>query len=155
MIGLGNHSGKVISSALFVLTLLRVQELILLTWLTLFPAWTRNHMSSKVWDGIIYPFPNFNGCTISFRPTLHNGCNYFYMVGLMSIHFSKRDNWCWNRKYSGLLCQCQSYWCPGSFCGQVIIITVLTVRGKFTGLRRTSCITALLKNLNLLINIKC
>ena len=31
--------------------------------LILIPAWIYNHMPSKVWDGITYPFPNFNGCT--------------------------------------------------------------------------------------------
>ena len=29
----------------------------------LIPSWISNHMSSKVWDETIYPFPNFNGCT--------------------------------------------------------------------------------------------
>ena len=33
-------------------------------WLTIFPAWISNHMSSKVWGEITYPFPNFNGCTV-------------------------------------------------------------------------------------------
>ena len=32
--------------------------------LTLIPAWISNHMSSKVWDEITYPFPNFNGCPV-------------------------------------------------------------------------------------------
>ena len=26
-------------------------------------AWISNHTLSKVWDEIIYPFPNFNGAT--------------------------------------------------------------------------------------------
>ena len=26
--------------------------------------WISNHMPRKVWDEIIYPFPNFNGCTV-------------------------------------------------------------------------------------------
>ena len=30
----------------------------------LISAWISNHMSSKVWDEITYPFPNFNGCAI-------------------------------------------------------------------------------------------
>ena len=29
--------------------------------LTLSQAWISNHMSSKVWSQITYPFPNFNG----------------------------------------------------------------------------------------------
>ena len=28
--------------------------------LTFIPAWINNHMPSKVWDEITYPFPNFN-----------------------------------------------------------------------------------------------
>ena len=32
--------------------------------LTLVPAWISYHMHSKVWDGITYPFLNFNGCTV-------------------------------------------------------------------------------------------
>ena len=28
------------------------------------PAWISNHMPSKLWDGIIHLFPNFNGCTV-------------------------------------------------------------------------------------------
>ena len=32
--------------------------------LTLIPAWISNHMPSKMWDEITYPFPNFNSCTV-------------------------------------------------------------------------------------------
>ena len=32
--------------------------------LTLIPAWIINHMPSKVWDEITYPFLNFNGATV-------------------------------------------------------------------------------------------
>ena len=32
--------------------------------LTLIPAWIINHMPSKVWDEINYPFLNFNGATV-------------------------------------------------------------------------------------------
>ena len=32
--------------------------------LTLIPAWISNHMPSKVWDEITYPFLNFNGVTV-------------------------------------------------------------------------------------------
>ena len=41
----------------------RVLGPLLLSWLTLIPAWISNHMPNKVWDEITYPFPNFNGCT--------------------------------------------------------------------------------------------
>ena len=32
--------------------------------LTLIPAWISNHMSSKMWDEITYPFQNFKGYTV-------------------------------------------------------------------------------------------
>ena len=32
--------------------------------LTLIPSWISNHISGKVWDEIIYSFPNFNGATV-------------------------------------------------------------------------------------------
>ena len=32
--------------------------------LTLIPAWISNHMPSKAWYEITYPFLNFNGCTV-------------------------------------------------------------------------------------------
>ena len=32
--------------------------------LTLIPAWISNYMPGKVWDGIIHPILNFNGCTV-------------------------------------------------------------------------------------------
>ena len=32
--------------------------------LTLIPAWTSVHMTSKVWYDITYPFLNFNGETV-------------------------------------------------------------------------------------------
>ena len=32
--------------------------------LTLIPAWISNHMPSKVWDEITYPFLNFNGAAV-------------------------------------------------------------------------------------------
>ena len=32
--------------------------------LTLIQVWESNHLLSKLWDGITYPFPNFNGCLL-------------------------------------------------------------------------------------------
>ena len=32
--------------------------------LNLIPTWISNHMHSKIWDGITYPFPNFTGSTV-------------------------------------------------------------------------------------------
>ena len=34
------------------------------TLITLIPAWISNHTPGKVWDGITYPFLNFNGCAV-------------------------------------------------------------------------------------------
>ena len=33
-------------------------------WIDLILAWISSHMSNKVWAEIIYPFSNFNGCTV-------------------------------------------------------------------------------------------
>ena len=40
--------------------------------LTLIPAWINNHMHSISWDGITYPFPNFNACAVEFREWISN-----------------------------------------------------------------------------------
>ena len=32
--------------------------------LTFIPVWISNHLPGKMWDEIIYPFLNFNGCTV-------------------------------------------------------------------------------------------
>ena len=52
--------------------------------LTLIPVWISNHMPSKMWDEITYPFPNFNGINVAvwvwirnFNPQLvMNGITY-------------------------------------------------------------------------------
>ena len=60
-----------------------------------------DHMASKLWDEITYPFPNFIGCTIdiwewksNFIPhfTMYR-CNYLPMLGLKLNHVSKRIPW--------------------------------------------------------------
>ena len=55
-------------------------------------------MRSKVCTEITHPIPIVNGCTIEvlgmnkkYHPTLYNGCNYFYMLGLKLIHARKLD----------------------------------------------------------------
>ena len=40
--------------------------------LTVIPARISNHMPNKVWDGIIYPFHNFNGCTVEVKEWISN-----------------------------------------------------------------------------------
>ena len=37
---------------------------LLLTCLTLIPAWKSNYIHYKLWDEITHPFLNFNGCTV-------------------------------------------------------------------------------------------
>ena len=41
------------------------------------PAWINNHMPSKVWDVITYPFQNFNGCTVEVWGWLSNFISHF------------------------------------------------------------------------------
>ena len=45
----------------------------------LLPAWKSNHMPSKMWDEIIYPFPNFNGCTVEVWGWMSNLVPHFTM----------------------------------------------------------------------------
>ena len=47
--------------------------------LALMPAWISNHMSSKVWDGITYHFPNFSGCTVEVWQWISNFIPHFIM----------------------------------------------------------------------------
>ena len=60
------------------------------------PAWKSNHMLSKVWDEITYPFPKLQRATFDVlgmenQFTLYNGCDYFSMLGLKLNHVSKGD----------------------------------------------------------------
>ena len=41
------------------------------------PAWISNHISSKVWYEITYPFPNFNGCTVEVWKWVSNFIPHF------------------------------------------------------------------------------
>ena len=73
--------------------------------LTLITAWISNYMSSKVWDEITYPFPNFNGVNVEVWEWIFNFITTFVMAiitypcwGLRLIHFSKRPPWTsWER----------------------------------------------------------
>ena len=47
--------------------------------LAIIPAWISNHMLSKVWDEITYPFPNFNGCTVEVWEWISNCISPFIM----------------------------------------------------------------------------
>ena len=69
---------------------------LLLTWISFNPAWINNHMPAKMWDENTYPSPHFNGFTTEVWKWIiifflfYNGCNYLSMLGLNSIHVSKR-----------------------------------------------------------------
>ena len=47
--------------------------------LTLIPAWISNHMLSKVWDEITYPYPNFNGRTVEVWEWISNFITHYIM----------------------------------------------------------------------------
>ena len=47
--------------------------------LTFIPAWTCNFMHSKVWDGIIYPFPNFNTEAVEVWERISDFTQHFIM----------------------------------------------------------------------------
>ena len=62
------------------------------------PAWLSNHMLSKVWDEVTYPFPNFNGCTVE----------VLEMISYFIPHFIKDviTYPCWGM--NSVLCTCYS-----------------------------------------------
>ena len=43
------------------------------------PAWVNNHISSKVWDEIAYPFPNFNGSIVEVQEWISNFIPHFML----------------------------------------------------------------------------
>ena len=47
--------------------------------LTLIPAWICNHMLSKMWDDITYPFSNFNGANIEIWEWISDFIPHFIM----------------------------------------------------------------------------
>ena len=69
--------------------------------LPLIPAWISNHMHSKMWDEIIYPFPNFSDSTIEVWEWISNFIQFYVWytdiwykpimeVYYLSIHTRKR-----------------------------------------------------------------
>ena len=62
---------------------------LLLTWIDFnLSTWISNYDHYTLLGEIIYPFPNFNGCTVgvcewinNFTPLFCNGCNYLSMLG--------------------------------------------------------------------------
>ena len=63
-----------------------------------FLVWISNHTPNKVWDKIIHPFPNFNGCTVKVWEWISNVIpqfikDYLSLLGFKLIHVSKRGPW--------------------------------------------------------------
>ena len=54
--------------------------LLLLTWITLTPAWISNDMPSKVRNEITYSFPNLNGCTVEVWEWISNFTHTLYWM---------------------------------------------------------------------------
>ena len=52
---------------------------LLLTWFNFNPSMNKYHMPGKVWDGITYPFPNFNGATVEVWEWINNFIPHFIM----------------------------------------------------------------------------
>ena len=48
-------------------------------WIILIPACLSNHIPSKMWDEITYPFPNFNGATVEVWERISNFIPHFIM----------------------------------------------------------------------------
>ena len=60
----------------------------------LISAWLSNHMPSKVWDEIIYPFLNYNGGNVEVKIWIGNLIQHFVMDASTYLcwkHVSKRD----------------------------------------------------------------
>ena len=52
--------------------------------LSLIPAWISNHMPSKVWDEITYPFPKRNGCIVDALEWISN-CFSHCIMGVITF----------------------------------------------------------------------
>ena len=57
-----------------------------------------NHIPNKVWDEIIYPSPNFNGCSVEVWELVINFfphfTDYLSMLTFKLIHVDKRGSRC-------------------------------------------------------------
>ena len=87
-IGVGRHLTEVSLKKLLIQTSLNHSGPFYKHWLTLIPAWTSNHKPSKVWDEIIHPFLNFNGCTVEVEEWISNYIPHF-IIDMISMHVGK------------------------------------------------------------------
>ena len=67
-------------------------------------AWISNYVHYKVWDEIIYPFPNFNGCTVEVWELISKFNKRF----LMDVITYPCWNSCWSMLANGVS---QTKWC--------------------------------------------
>ena len=90
--------------------------------------WISNPTGNKVWDEIIYPFSNFNGCTIYIWEWISNfthglwWCSYLSVLWLKLNHVSEMGTWLvllWNLIHEAKIC-----W--GCHWGKRIIAPILT-----------------------------
>ena len=68
----------------------------------LIPAWINNYIYYKMWDEIIYPFPNFNSWTVEVWEWISDiiphfighmiSTDYLSMLGFKLIHVSTRES---------------------------------------------------------------
>ena len=70
----------------------RVFIIMLPLWTNKLPAWISNHMPSKVWDEITYPFPNFNSCTVEVWELISNVISNY----IMNVIIYSCWNWSWS-----------------------------------------------------------
>ena len=67
-----------------------------IAWAAIFnQAWVTNRISSKKWDEIIYPFSNFNGCTVEVWEWISNFITHFIMDVIIDT--------CWDLSYTMLV----------------------------------------------------
>ena len=57
--------------------------------LTLIPAWISNHIPSKMWDEITYPFPNITGPTIEVWEWIGSSIPHLIMNVITYPHWDK------------------------------------------------------------------
>ena len=82
------------------ITTCKDEKEILPPWINSIQARISNNMSSKVWDEIIYPLPNFNGCTVEVWEWINNFISHF-MKDIITYpcwhqklnHIRKRSPW--------------------------------------------------------------
>ena len=67
-------------------------------------AWKSNHASSKVWDEITYPFPNFNGCTVYVWEWISNCIPQFIMDVITILKNCRCPIWHYFTIFSNAFC---------------------------------------------------